>query len=147
MKAKQSPLKLVDFSIFESNYKFIPPKDESFDKSALNNLPINIDFDHFEPKDGPDNHKMIEMRCKINASGNKPGYSIFLTASGIFEVQDLEKLDESTVTNLFGVSSINLMISNIRGYLINITSYGPLGSYILPPVNIKHLLDTKAGKK
>lgn len=149
MKAKKSPLKLLDFSVFESKFDFIPPNEESNEISDkdLQELPISFDFDQYEPKDGPENRKIIEINIKINDSGKKIGYSMNITASGIFEVYDYENLEEKMIINLLGMSSLNLMINNLRGYLINITTYAPLGVYVLPPIDIGDLIEKKKKKK
>ncbi|WP_332910461.1 hypothetical protein [Algoriphagus boritolerans] len=45
MKAKFSPLQLLDFKLLESHYEFIVPKDEDVNVPDLfQSYPVDIDF-------------------------------------------------------------------------------------------------------
>lgn len=143
MKAKTSPLKLLDFTVFVFKLDSIHSDDPQ--NIHLQKLPIEIDFDIFEPKEklGEDDLRIIEMKITINKTRKKPGYFITLTASGVFAVDKPDKLSHEEKENLLGISTITIMVSNIRGFLKNITSYGPYGHYILPSVDMKHLIQEK----
>lgn len=143
MEALQSPLKIKDFSVFECEVKFISPEDEDA-QIVLNDLPVDIDYDYYAPKDDNQTVKMIEMDLKVNSDREKPGYSINLTAVGIFEVDDAENLEEKMVVNLLGISALNMMISHTRAFLISVTNYGPLGNYLLPAIDIGDLREKKS---
>lgn len=142
MKAKQSALKLLEFNIFRSSIDFVST--ENPEEVDLYNLPIDIDFDIFEPKDESDYHRIGEIRIKINSTNKKPGYSIELIASVFFELTNPEQIDEEIKENLLGISIINILVGNIRGYLKNVTSYGVYGSYLLPSIDMTHLLKQKS---
>ncbi len=142
MKAKQSPLKLKEFNIFESNVNFVPPGES--EEINLEDLPVNINFDLFEPKEQSVHQILVELRLKVNTSGTQPGYKMNVLAVGVFAIPEIKKLNESTIQNLFGISSVNLMISNLRGFLMNITSYLPADKYVLPALDISELLDKKS---
>jgi preprotein translocase subunit SecB len=143
MKAKASPLQLLDFTVFVFKLDSIHSDDPQ--NIHLQNLPIEIDFDIFEPKENleDDDLRIIEMKIAINKTRKKPGYYIALTASGVFAVDTVDKLSHDEKENLLGISTINMMVSNIRGFLKNVTSYSPYGHYILPSVDMKHLIQEK----
>ncbi|MDZ7743464.1 MAG: protein-export chaperone SecB [Bacteroidota bacterium] len=142
MKARQSSLKLLGFNIFKSSIDFVST--ENPEEVNLYSLPIDIDFDIFEPKDEEDFHRIGEIKLKVNPSGKKPGYSIELTASGFFELTNPEKFEKEIKENLLGISIVNILIGNIRGYLKNVTSYGAYGPYLLPSIDMSHLLKQKS---
>ncbi len=144
MEAIPSPLKIKDFSVFECEMKFISPEDNETE-ILLGDLPIEIDYDYYAPKDDDQATRMIEMVLKVN-SDKKPGYYINLTVAGIFEIEDAENLDEELVVNLFGISALNMMISQTRAFLISVTTYGPFGNYLLPAIDIGDLRKRKSAE-
>lgn len=145
MRAKQSPLKFRDFTVFRSHIDFVStdnPKNVN-----LYDLPVNIDFEIFEPEQNGSLLRLVEMVLSVNKSGKKPGYRIDIRVSGVFEVEENNQVSESVINNLFGISAISLLISNIRGYLKNVTSYGAYGAYLLPSIDINQLLEAKFSKQ
>jgi preprotein translocase subunit SecB len=144
MKAKQSPLKLKDFTVFRSHVDFVFTDDPKL--VHLYNLPVNIDFDVFQPEQNEKPIRFVEMTLSVNKTGKLPGYKIDCRVSGVFELEENEKIPNEIVHNLLGISTINLLISNLRGYLRNITSYGAYGPYLLPSLDINELLNTKLEK-
>jgi len=141
MKAKTSPLQLIDFTVFNCSFESIQTDDPKV--INLPGLPVDIDFDVYEPKGEVSNLRIIEMRLSVNKTRKKPGYSITLTSSGVFAIQNIESMHPHEVGNLLGISTINMMISNIRGYLKNISSYAPYGAYLLPSIDMGHLIKEK----
>ncbi len=141
MKAKLSPLQLRDFSVFETKFDAIIP-DEHLDID-LNTLPVHIDFDILQPEDKEDYSRLLNIEVKINAAKKHPGYSIYLRAGAIFDIINHNKLDDKTIKNLLGISALSISISQARGYLQNITSYGFCRSYLLPPIDINDLFEKK----
>ena len=141
MKAKASPLQLKDFSVFETKFNAIIP-DEHVDID-LSTLPVHIDFDIMQPEDKEDYSRLLNIEVKINPAKKHAGYSIFLQAGAIFDIAGHAELDDKTIKNLLGISALSISISQVRGYLQNITSYGFCGAYLLPPIDIKNLFDKK----
>lgn len=142
MEALQSPLNIKDFSVFECEMKFISPEDDDT-QIVLSDLPLDIDYDYYAPKDDDQAIRMIEMNLKVN-SDKKPGYSINLIVAGIFEIEDIDNLNQELVVNLFGISALNMMISQTRAFLISVTTYGPFGHYLLPAIDIGDLRKKKS---
>ncbi len=141
MKIKPSPLKLLDFTVFSFKMDITPADDPR--EVYLSLLPVEIDFDAFQPKEDEKGIRIIEMNLLVNKAGKKAGYKFSLTASGVFSLEDATSLIENEKSNLLGISTINLMISNIRGFLKNVTNYGPFGAYLLPSVDMNHLMQEK----
>ena len=144
MKAKQSPLKLRDFTVFRNHIDFISTDDPKV--VNLYDLPIIIDFEIFEPEQNGSLFRLVEMILNVNKSGKKPGYRIDVRVSGVFEIEEGRQVKEGVVQNLLGISTISLLISNIRGYLKNVTAYGAYGAYLLPSIDINHLIEAKFAK-
>ncbi|MFW5805959.1 MAG: hypothetical protein ACOCVX_05460 [Bacteroidales bacterium] len=141
MKAKSSPLQLKDFSVFETKFDAIIP-DEPVDID-FSNLPIQMDFDILQPENREDYSRLLNIEVKINAAKKHPGYSIYLRAGAIFDIIDHNKLEDKTIKNLLGISALSISISQVRGYLQNISSYGFCGPYLLPPIDINDLFEKK----
>lgn len=141
MKAKSSPLKILDFTIINTKIESNLP-DEPQDIN-LQSLPIVINFDRLSSDDPEDNSKMIRMEIKINSGKNKSGYVMHIEAAGIFDIDPSTKIHEDVRNNLIGISALSIMISQLRAYIQNITSYGTCGTYTLPPIDISDLIEKK----
>ncbi|WP_209329934.1 protein-export chaperone SecB [Lunatimonas salinarum] len=147
MKAKFSPLQLLDFKLLESHVEFVIPKESEFDvKELFQSYVVDIDFRRRE------NEKTKEIllftTVEINEDGDKPlpGYKIMVEGGGTFRIQNPEALDENLKNNLTQFSTLNMMINNLRNIIYQITNLGPMGGYLLPPIDITQLLRDKAGE-
>lgn len=56
---------------------------------------------------------------------------------------DLEAISETQLWNLKYYSTLNMMINNIRNVLYQTSNIGPMGGYLLPPVDILDLFKKK----
>ncbi|MEA3448453.1 MAG: hypothetical protein U9Q98_08415 [Bacteroidota bacterium] len=141
MEAKNSPLRLLDFTIFSSKIEsYLPENPEDIN---LNALPINIDFERLSSDDPEDNSKMIKIQIKINPSKKKYGYVMSFEAGGIFDIAPSSNINKEIKNNLLGISAVSIMISQLRVYIQNITSYSTCGTYLLPPIDINDLIEKK----
>lgn len=142
MKAKLSPLHLVKFQVQESNHKTIITEEleqvETLLEIDLDSHSIHLDFDQFLD----DSIFLINMQIHINKKKNM-GYELKVLASGQFQINEHHNITPKMKANLLSISSVSIMISNIRGYLKNITSYGMFGAYLLPSIDIAELLSQK----
>ncbi len=66
---------------------------------------------------------------------------------GTFRIQDPEKVEENLRNNLSQFSTLNMMINNLRNIIYQITNLGPMGGYLLPPIDISQLLRDKAAEQ
>ena len=144
MKAKFSPLQLLDFKLLESDFEFLAPESSDIDhKKLFFSYPVEIDFDINSTED----NKEIQLitRIKVNADEEYKlrGYKILVEGGGTFSINESEKMDEGLKTNLLKFSPLNMMINNLRNIMYQITNLGPLGGYLLPPIDISKLLQDK----
>lgn len=147
MKAKFSPLQLLDFKLLESRYEFIIPDDEEINiKDLFQSYPVDIDFGIGKT----DVEGEIQLFTKIEVNFGKkkslPGYKLMVEGGGTFRIQDPENVDEGLRNNLSQFSTLNMMINNLRNIMYQITNLGPMGGYLLPPIDISQLLRDKAGE-
>ena len=143
MKAKVSPLHIQDFELLEFNYKFIVPEQTEIDnvKELFQSYEIDIDFAHRDL-----NESTFQVMCKVEVNNLKkpqPGYAVFAEGLGVFELDNKVSLDNSTKGNLKFYSSLNMMINNLRNIIYQNTNIGPMGGYLLPPIDIVNLFDQK----
>lgn len=145
MKAKFSPLQLLDFKLLESHYEFIVPEEEGFNfKDLFQSYSVDIDFGMGKT----DVEGEIQLFTKIEVNFGKkkslPGYKLMVEGGGTFRIQDPENVDEGLRNNLSQFSTLNMMINNLRNIMYQITNLGPMGGYLLPPIDISQLLRDKA---
>lgn len=143
MKAERSPLQLLNFYLLRSNYEFIEPEgyDETPIADHLKEYPIDIDFGHNELEGDEYN---IAVKIKINKKKNPlPGYSIFVEGVGIFDLNQAN-IGEKLKHNLVTYSSVNIVINQLRNIIALQTGYGPIGKYLLPPIDMQDLFNKKS---
>ncbi len=71
----------------------------------------------------------------------RKGYRIFVESEGYFEI--LEELDENKIMDIAHFSALPLMISFTREHLKNMPKNMPYGSFDLPSLDLKNLIDSK----
>jgi preprotein translocase subunit SecB len=148
MKAKFSPLQLLDFKLLESHYEFIVPEKEEVNVPDLfRSYPVDIDFGM--GKTDVEGEIQLFTKIEVNFTKKKslPGYKIMVEGGGTFRIQDPENVDEGLRNNLSQFSTLNMMINNLRNIIYQITNLGPMGGYLLPPIDISQLLRDKAGEQ
>lgn len=147
MKAKFSPLQLLDFKLLESRYEFIIPDDEEIDvKDLFQSYPVDIDFGM--GKTDIEGEIQLFTKIEVNFAKKKslPGYKLMVEGGGTFRIQDPENVEEGLRNNLSQFSTLNMMINNLRNIMYQITNLGPMGGYLLPPIDISQLLRDKAAE-
>lgn len=147
MKAKFSPLQLLDFQLLESHVEFIVPKDDEFDvKELFHSYSVDIDFGLKEDIETKEIKLFTFIAINAEEENPLPGYKIIVEGGGTFRIQDPEALEENLKNNLTQFSTLNMMINNLRNIIYQITNLGPMGGYLLPPIDITQLLRDKAGE-
>jgi len=145
MKAKFSPLQLLDFKLLQSHYEFNVPEDSELEMQDLfQSYPVEIDFGI--GKSDVEGEIQLFTIIQVNPDAEKPlpGYRLMVEGGGTFRIKDPEKLDEGLKNNLSQFSTLNMMINNLRNIIYQITNLGPMGGYLLPPIDISRLLKDKA---
>jgi len=144
MKAKFSPLQLLDFKLLESHFEFLVPEPGEIDlKELFSFYPVEIDFDMTSIKD--DGEIQLITRIEVNSDEEYkfPGYKIMVEGGGTFSINESEEIDEGLRKNLLKFSTLNMMINNLRNIIYQITNLGPVGGYLLPPIDVSKLLQDK----
>jgi preprotein translocase subunit SecB len=145
MKPLKSNLEQTDFLILNSSYDFIEPTEEVLIKDLFDDYEVDIDYAIASPT--PEDRSSFNIYIKISVNRIEhplPGYNITAEGVGLFQLTQGANLTEKEIKNLLNLSSVNIMINNIRNYIITLTSYGPLGKYTLPTVDILDLVGKKA---
>lgn len=139
MKAKITPLKFHKFLVEEALFKtVIPNKSKVQSNDSTPEYTVDIDFNHYI---NPQLIK-VDMVVGVNTKGKQAGISVKIKAIGIFSLKT-EGLNENQIFNLKVVSTTSIMINNIRNYISQLTSYSPFGMYMLPTIDITHLIEEK----
>jgi preprotein translocase subunit SecB len=147
MKAKFSPLQLLDFKLLESHYEFIVPEEEGFNvKDLFQSYPVDIDFGIGKTEVEGEIQLFTKIEVNFGKKKSLPGYKLMVEGGGTFRIQDPENVDEGLRNNLSQFSTLNMMINNLRNIMYQITNLGPMGGYLLPPIDISQLLRDKAGE-
>lgn len=143
MKAHFSPLKLLDFKLLQNYYKFEVAKEEIDIKDLFDSYQVDIDFGIGRNEE--DQIQLVTMiEVNLNDEQKKPGYRIMVEGGGTFVIKDAENLEENLKNNLSQFSTLNMMINNLRNIIYQITNLGPMGGYLLPPIDITRLINDKA---
>jgi preprotein translocase subunit SecB len=148
MKAKFSPLQLLDFKLLESHYEFIIPNEEEINvKDLYQSYPVDIDFGIGKTEVEGEIQLFTKIEVNFTKKKSLPGYKLMVEGGGTFRIQDPENVDEGLRNNLSQFSTLNMMINNLRNIMYQITNLGPMGGYLLPPIDISQLLRDKAADK
>lgn len=144
MKAKRSPLKYESFYVVNFDYKF--KYSDSEEITDVNQLPyeVEVDFLHHEREGNSFN---VYIKVEVNFKKEKlPGYSFFVEAVGGFGLQK-EGLSEQAQKNLTLLSPLTMLISSVRGFILQVSAQGAAGKYILPSIDVYDLVNQKTGKR
>lgn len=150
MLAKKSPLVLESFFVLENKYMFIPPNMEAQDvqMDLFDKYSIDIDFTSRIVSSEGDKTIVFDTFTKIGINQSKQpvgGYSLFIEGVGRYSLAK-EMVPEQEIENLKNLSSLTISLGLLRGILMDITSNGPMGKYILPSVAVYDLVKQKAKK-
>ena len=143
MKAKPSPLILIDFAILNSNFKFTAPANDIDIRELVSSYEIDIDF-AFNKNDGD---TRVFIKTAINQGDDeKPGYSIFAEGVAVFEFLEEANLTEVDKKSLLQYSSVSIALNSLRGFIATLTANAPFGRYIFPSIDVNDLLKQKVQK-
>lgn len=145
MIALPSEIHLDNFAVLQSHYVFIQPKKNLKDLHKLfNSYEIDIDFAHQINENGT-----IQVFTKISVNENEeplPGFQLLVEGAAIFSLDAPDGLTDEEEKNLKFYSTVSILIGYLRGTLASITSSSPMGSYLLPPINMADLFRKKSEK-
>lgn len=132
-----SPLKIESFHIEQFHFEFIPPQNES-DLITVNSR-VEIDYQQYLDE----KIFSVQMDIAINQNKSETGYSIISNAIGRFSLDEERLISETDKHNLYGISTLNIMIGHLRGFIRDMTASGFLGAYILPSIDVRDLIERK----
>jgi preprotein translocase subunit SecB len=141
MEIKKSPLLFHEFIVIDSHLETV--FDTKSAKCNFNKIPLSIDFDTFKAHD---NNNLFNVALTINGNNiDKPklGYKYSINAHGIFEITRFKEFEKEEVDRFLLYSALPMLISSVRSYLLNITSYAPYGKYLLPAIDLSDLVKQK----
>ena len=145
MRAKFSPLQLLDFKLLESHYDFIIPKNDGVEpKELFASYHVEIDFDMGLLDENGEVQLITMIEVNMGEESIDEGYRIMVEGGGTFRLDESEEIQEGLKNNLLRFSTLNMMINNLRNIIYQITNLGPMGGYLLPPIAITKLLNDKA---
>ena len=141
MQVKKSPLILEEVFVIASNIISIPQSEES--TASINEFEIEIDFDIYSDESDADARRVV-----VSVSGNDsehpaPGYCFSIVAQGTFNYDKETKIKKKDKDVLLTHSAIPIVIGQMRSYISTLTALGPFGSYLLPSIDMNHLLELK----
>lgn len=142
MKVQFSPLQLLDFKLLQSHYNFLLPEENEVDIPTLfESYEVNIDFSV-----SSDEENKIQLLVLVDVNQgeeNKAGYQLIAEGMGLFTIKNPDQLEEGLKSNLMQFSTLNMMINNLRNIMYQTSNLGPMGGYLLPPIDISKLLKDK----
>jgi len=141
MVAQKSPLLYKSFYVVGFDYKFKDSATNEPVEISQQNYVIEVDFLHREVQE---NSFDLYLKLEINCGGEKlPGYSFFVEALGNFELVP-EGLSEGAVNNLTLLSPLTMLISSVRGFILEVSAHGLAGRYLLPSIDVYDLVNQKS---
>jgi len=141
MQVKKSPLILDEVFIIASNIISVPETEES--TGQLNDFDIDVDFDIYSNESDSDARRVVVSISGNNPDNPSPGYCFSVVAQGSFNYDKEAKIRKKDKDILLSHSAIPIVIGQIRSYISTLTALGPFGSYLLPSIDMNHLLETK----
>lgn len=145
MNVKKSLLNFRNFVVFGSFFEAIPfdENDEKQKERILPDIPLEVELDILTDPDDKNLYNIV-----LEVSGNRsekklPGYSFSIACEGIFSIDNQEQLEKDKIDQLLLYSAVPMVISSLRGYLANISSYSIYGQYLLPSIDLQDLIKKK----
>lgn len=137
MLVKESLLKFENFAVLSSSCRY--NHGENLTNEFVQSYPIDIDLEILQHQD--ESKFKVFVSVKLNEE-NKPGYSINVVSATLLSISS--SASASDIDILIKHSGVQMAIANLRAYIEIITSYYPLGKYIMPTIDLNDLLDKKA---
>lgn len=146
IKYTNSPLSLNRFSVLAFQLVTIPGKEYNIKKKPPN-LKLEIDYDILHSKAKNYKNQKYKIIIKLdgkNKKNSKEKFSFSLVAESIFSFS--KNLDKEEIDQYLLYSALPIIINNVRVYLMNVLSFSPYESFILPTVDLRDLIEKKIKK-
>ncbi|MES2277969.1 MAG: hypothetical protein V4592_18215 [Bacteroidota bacterium] len=140
MEIKPSSLILKDFVLVRQQFEYIAPK-ELKKTDFFNQYEIDLDFMIQQGSDK--NDLLFFLKAQINTGKKLPGYVIFCECMSVFSFDDSTSFDIEQKIAMLDGSALSMSISQIRTLIASMTAMAPLGKYLIPSVDMNHLINSK----
>jgi preprotein translocase subunit SecB len=141
MTPQSSPLKLLDFAIINSSFKFIAPPDNTDIRVSVSQYDLDVDFAIIQQ---PENSRVFIKAAINQIEVEKPGYAIFAEGVAVFDLDKNTTLSEEDKKALLQYSAVSIALNSLRGFIASLTANAPFGRYILPSLDVNDLFKQKA---
>lgn len=140
MIVNKSKLQLIDFDVIKGNFEFEPPS-EPVEVSQLFEK-YKIEFE-YAIKTFQDKQYLLFAKIAINPPGDnkQKGYSVFAESISMFFYPSENSQEAVRIINSNGLS---IAINSLRGYMMTLTGFGPMGKYVLPSLDVGDIMQQKA---
>lgn len=142
MEVKHSPLIYKDFLVLDFQLETIESKqNEAF---LMEDIPLEINFEILKKSNENDIFNIALNVVGNNVKEPKPGYKFSIIVNGIFSLSPIDRIDKSKIDQYLSFSALPMVISSVRLFLANLTSYCAFGKYWLPAIDLQDLVKKKA---
>lgn len=140
MILQKSDLKLLGFDVLDAHITYVSPVELS-DEVDESNYIVDLDFDVRLDDSGD---IFIHTHISVNnVNAEFPCHVIDVDGASIFRIETSADLTPEIRDEFIRNSAIPIAFSNMRGYIQNVTSYSPIGTYILPLFSVYQLIESK----
>ena len=145
MILQKAPLVLKDFYVLETLYQYSEPDGEEIDINTLfDEYLINFDF-RISVQENEEYHLYTKIAVNEPVDNNvQPGYMISVHSISILSIANDTDLTDQQKNDYLMMSGLSIAINNLRAYIMNLTSYYPLGRYQLPAIDMVKLHQDKS---
>lgn len=142
MIVPQSELKLAKFDILSAEIGFIGAVniEDEIDPSTY---VVDLDFDITVEEGGP-----IVIVTTVDVSGpnaESPCHVLHVVGGSVFEIESDDEVDSEIMDHHIQNTGLAAAFHNMRGFILNATSYLPIGAYTLPLFPTHQLMNMKYG--
>jgi len=145
MMVCKSDLNIEKLTVIACNLATVPVTTKQ--KQPLFDYPdLDTDFKILSNSNDKSRFKLfLSISCNVSEN-KKPGYSFSLVSEGMFQLLNAEDKEKEVIDQYLLYTALPILISHVRTYLLNTTSYYPYGAYILPCFDLATLIKEQTEK-
>lgn len=146
MMAVYSPLELKDLAVIRFEYTFSSFEASRNVAALFSSYELDMDF-MIRPGDNGAYHIYVKGLINNDAvvANRKPGYSITAESVGVFTIT--EGTDKELEKKLLVNSGVSMTLNHLRAFIAGTTGQFPLGKYLLPSIDLGHMIESKQPHK
>ena len=141
-------LQMVNFAVAQLEMLWERPEPEETElQGLLSQYHIDIDLEATEKKKSPSEF-FVFMEIKVNqVEAPLPGYRLKVVGNGFFQITNYDSHPKEVIHNFKAISAVTMVLNALRAALSDMTSYGLIGRYNLPAIDILSLIKAKAAQE